>query len=56
MRDRGVLCPEADPEELASALLAMLLGGILLGEDQAGCRSAAVRGHRHDGPGPVADS
>jgi AcrR family transcriptional regulator len=30
MRDRGVLRPETDPDELASCLLAMLLGGILL--------------------------
>jgi hypothetical protein len=45
MRDRGVLCPETDPDELASALLAMLLGGILLAktrQDVAPLRSAVT--------------
>jgi hypothetical protein len=30
IRDRGELCPEADPDRLASSLLATLLGGTLL--------------------------
>jgi TetR/AcrR family transcriptional repressor of nem operon len=45
MRDRGELCPEADPKALASSLLAMLLGGILLAKtrrDIAPLRSAVA--------------
>jgi pimeloyl-ACP methyl ester carboxylesterase len=43
MRDRGELCPEADPDTLASSLLATLLGGTLLAKtmrDIAPLRSA----------------
>jgi hypothetical protein len=43
MRERGVLCPEADPDALASALVAMLLGGSLLAQakrDAAPLRAA----------------
>jgi AcrR family transcriptional regulator len=45
MREGGVLRPEADPDELASALLAMLLGGILLArtrEDVTPLRAAVT--------------
>jgi TetR/AcrR family transcriptional regulator, transcriptional repressor for nem operon len=31
MRDRGQLVPDADPEQLATAMLAALEGGLLLG-------------------------
>jgi hypothetical protein len=43
IRDRGELCPEADPDTLASSLLATLLGGTLLAKtmrDIAPLRSA----------------
>jgi pimeloyl-ACP methyl ester carboxylesterase len=43
IRDRGELCPEADPDTLASSLLAALLGGTLLAKttrDIAPLRSA----------------
>jgi TetR/AcrR family transcriptional regulator, transcriptional repressor for nem operon len=45
MRDRGILCPEADPDSLASSLLAMLIGGMLLAcvrRDTAPLRSAVT--------------
>jgi TetR/AcrR family transcriptional repressor of nem operon len=43
IRDRGELCPEADPDTLASSLLATMLGGTLLAKtmrDIAPLRSA----------------
>jgi pimeloyl-ACP methyl ester carboxylesterase len=45
MRDGGELCPEADPDTLASSLLATLLGGTLLAKtmrDIAPLRSAVT--------------
>jgi AcrR family transcriptional regulator len=45
MRERGVLSPEADPDALASTLVAMLLGGSLLAQarrDAAPLRAAVA--------------
>ena len=42
MRDRGQLVPAADPDQLATAMLAALEGGLLLAQIERNTRPLAV--------------
>jgi len=42
MRDRGQLIPAADPDQLATAMLAALEGGLLLAQIERNTRPLAV--------------